>query len=132
MAQQKYIPIDVYKRCIHIFIGSLDEFKKWAKDYYTDEEDQDFLNCVLKTEQGFAHARFFFNYKVGTGVVLTPIFPDNEIEIAALSHELLHATFFIANYCGLEYSYDGSNEHFTYLHEHLVRNALEKEGYKDV
>lgn len=36
-------------------------------------------------------------------------------------------------YCGVEYSNDNiNNEHYTYLLEHLVRNTLEKKGYKDV
>jgi hypothetical protein len=85
MAKVKYIPCDIYKRGISIFIGSLKEFKAWVKKEYV-----------------------------------------------ALAHELLHATFHVLNFCHVEYSYDGNNESFTYLLEHLTRWALEKDGYENV
>ena len=62
-------------------------------------------------------------------MVLIPKYPETPKERAALVHELLHATFHILNFCHVEYTYDGNNEHFTYLMEHLTRCALETEWY---
>ncbi len=133
MAKVKYIPIDVYKRCIHVFIGSLDEFKAWTKSHFDDESEQDFVNMVLGLrEEKVGMASFNFDWVNGTGVVLIPDYPHDPKDYAALAHEMMHATFFIMNFCHCEYAYDGSNEPFTYLMEHLMRNALEGEGYEQI
>ena len=34
MAKVKYIPCDIYKRDITVFLGSLDELKRWVKSEY--------------------------------------------------------------------------------------------------
>ena len=133
MAKKKYIPIDVYKRCIYIFIGSLSEFQIWTEEHFTDESEREFVKMVQDlTESRVGMASFNFDYVNGVGVVLIPEYPHTPKEYAALAHELMHATFFIMNFCRCEYAYDGSNESFTYLMEHLMRNALEGEGYETI
>ena len=132
-AKVKYIPIDVYKRFIYIFIGSLDEFKLWVKNTYTYDEEKEFVKMVLGfTEDSIGMASFNWDSAGGTGAVLIPKMPKNPKETAALIHELMHATFWVLDFCHIDYDPNGSNEAFTYLMEHLTRNALEKEGYKDI
>jgi hypothetical protein len=133
MAKEKYIPIDIYKRCIHVFIGSLDDFKDWVENYYNDDSERDFVKMVLDLEEEkIGMASFSFDWVNGTGVVLIPDYPHTPKEYAALVHEMMHATFFIMNYCRCEYSYEGNNEPYTYLIEYLMRSALESEGYKEI
>lgn len=133
MAKVKYIPCDIYKRGISIFIGSLKEFKAWVKKEYTDENDKGFAEMVEKLdEDNVGMASFNYNNQDGQGVVLIPQYPSNPKEYAVLAHELLHATFHVLNFCHVEYCIDGSNEAFTYMLEHLTRWALEKEGYNEV
>ena len=132
-AEVKYIPIDIYKRCIYIFIGSLDEFKLWVKNTYTYDEEKQFVEMVLRlTKDSIGMASFNWDSAGGTGVVLIPKMPKTPKETAALIHELMHATFWVLDFCHVDYDPNGSNEAFTYLMEHLTRNALEKENYKDV
>ena len=132
-AEVKYIPIDIYKRCIYVFIGTLGEFKSWVKATYTNDEEKEFVEMVLRlTEDSIGMASFNWDSNGGTGAVLIPKMPKNPKETAALIHELMHATFWILDLCHVDYDPNGSNEAFTYLMEHLTRNALEKEGYKDV
>jgi hypothetical protein len=132
-AKVKYIPIDIYKRCIYIFIGSLDEFKLWVKNTYTYDKEKEFVEMVLRlTEDTIGMASFNWDSAGGTGVVLIPKMPKTPKETAALIHELMHATFCVLDFCQMDYNPNGSNEAFTYLMEHLTRNALEKEGYEEV
>ena len=133
MAQVKYIPIDVYKRCIYVFVGNLDEFKAWVQKEYNRDEDKAFVTMVTNLkEEDIGMCSFNWDSVGGTGVVLIPKRPKTPKECAALGHELLHATFFIMDLCRVEYIEHGSNEAFTYLFEHLERNALEDMGYEEV
>lgn len=132
-AEVKYIPIDIYKRYIYIFIGSLDEFKLWVKNTYTYDKEKEFVKMVLGlTKDSIGMASFNWDSAGGTGAVLIPKMPKTPKETAALIHELMHATFWVLDLCCVDYDPNGSNEAFTYLMEHLTRNALEKEGYNEV
>lgn len=133
MAKVLYIPCDIYKRGISVFIGGLDDFKAWVKKEYTDDSEQEFVSMVMELNEGnVGMASFNYDNQNGQGVILVPKFPDTPKEYAALVHELLHATFHILNFCHVDYTIDGSNEAFTYLMEHLTRNALEKERYSEL
>ena len=133
MAKVKYIPIDVYKRCIYVFIGNLDEFKSWVQKEYNRDEEKAFVSMVMNLkEDEIGMASFNWDMIGGTGVVLIPKYPETSQECAALGHELLHATFFIMDLCHVEYIENGNNEAFTYLFEHLERNALENIGYEEI
>lgn len=128
----KYIPVDVYKRGIYVLIGSLKDLKYFVDREYTADEQTEFLEMVLNLkEENIGYASFNYDSE-GGGIVLIPIEPKTPVEVAALVHELLHATFHILNYCRVEYCYDGNNEHFTYVLEWLTRNALNVDGYKEI
>lgn len=132
-AEVKCIPVDIYKRYIYVFIGTLGEFKSWVKTTYTYDIEKQFVEMILGlTEDSIGMASFNWDLAGGTGAVLIPKMPKNPEEIAALTHELMHATFWILDFCHVDYDSNGSNEAFTYLMEYLTRNALEKEGYKEV
>ena len=132
-AKVKYIPIDIYKRYICVFIGSLNDFKLWVKNTYTYDEEKEFVKMVLGlTEDSIGMASFEWDLIGGTGAVVFPKMPNTPKETAALIHELMHATFCVLDFCQVDYDPNGSNEAFTYLMEHLTRNALEKEGYEEV
>lgn len=131
-AKYKYIPCDIYKRGVFLFIGSLRQFKDWVKEEFTYKDEEDFVNMVLSLEEGkVGMASFNYDYNNGQSAILIPKYPTTPKETAALAHELLHATFFIMDFCRVEYVSNSNNEAFTYLHEHLVRNAFETTGYKN-
>jgi len=50
MAKVKYVRCDPYKRGIHVFIGSLEELKKWVATEYSYPGEEDFRNYVLETK----------------------------------------------------------------------------------
>lgn len=129
MAKHKYIPCDIYKRGITVFIGNKEEFIKYCEQTYNeDEEDEAFIYSIKTCSYGYAD----FHFGNGYGIVRIPDFPQKPIEIAATAHELLHATQWMLWYCGVEYENKNcTNEAYTYLHEHLVRNAFEEDGYKE-
>lgn len=132
MAKHKYISCDIYKRGIWVFIGSLDELKLWVKREFTYEDEKEFVDMILGLKQRNELASFNYDNNNGQGVVHIYEHPTTPKGYAALVHELLHATFYILNFCGVEYAYDGSNEAYTYLLEHLTRNALESKGYEEI
>jgi hypothetical protein len=132
-AKVKYIPLDIYKRYIYVFAGTLDEFKSWVKATYVYDIEKPFTEMVLGlTEDSIGMASFNWDSAGGTGAVLIPKMPKTPKETAALIHELMHATFWVLDLCHVDYDPNGSNEAFTYVMEHLTRNALEKEGYEEV
>lgn len=130
MAKVKYIPCDIYKRGIDIFIGSPSELKAWCKQAFNEDEyDKEFNKSLENCSYGLAD----FHYGAGYAVVRIPKFPKTPEEIAYTAHELLHATMWLLWYSGVEYDNTTiNNEAYTYLHEHLVRNTLEKKGYENV
>ena len=134
MAQHKYIPCDIYKRGIHVFVGTVEEFGKWMPSYFYDETEKHYVSSVQWwIDNGkYGDASFHYSEECGEGVILIPQFPKTPKQIAALSHECLHATFFIMDESGVAYRSDTNNEAFTYLLEHLMRNALEDWGYETV
>lgn len=130
MAKIKYIPCDMWKRGVYAFIGSLSEFKDWVLNETKEEWSDDFLDMVRgldKNKIGLASC----NYDDGTSVILMPKFPKTPKELAYVGHEILHATFVMLDYCGVEYIKHTSHETFTYLYEHIARNVYEKIGYKE-
>ena len=50
MAKVKFIPCDIYKRSICVFIGTLEEFKQYVKKEYDGEDEKDFLEMVTNLE----------------------------------------------------------------------------------
>ena len=95
----KYIPVDVYKRGIYVLIGSLKDLKYFVEKEYTADEQTEFLEMVLNLkEENIGMASFNYDSE-GGGIVLIPKEPKTPVEVAALVHELLHATFHILNYC---------------------------------
>lgn len=130
MAQYKYIRCDVYERGIYIFIGSLSELKEWVKESEEDIDNKDFVEMVLKKEHDTDC--FLMNDMDGQGIVFLHEFPTTPETHSYLNHELLHATFHLLDFVGVEYRYGGSNEPYTYLHAYLTKMALIKEGYINI
>ena len=133
MAKVKYIPCEIYKRGITVFIGSVQELKRWVQHEYKDESEKCFVNMIEHLhETSLYAASFYYNNMDGQRIVHIYKIPRTPKEIATLEHELLHATFHVLNFCNVLYDSESNNESFTYLLEHLTRCALEKEGYKNV
>ena len=129
----KFIPCDIYRRGVCIFVGKLNEFKKFIEKEYPKEEDAEFRNMVLQTEECSSIAlQIFYDKRDATCHILIDELKYTPKYIAKLTHELLHATFFILDFCGVGYYSDTNNEPFTYMLEHLVINAVEKYGYEEV
>lgn len=129
-AKVKYIPCDIYKRGINVFIGTPEQLKEWCKKHFNEDKDDEEFNYSLENcSYGLAD----FHYGNGYAVVRLPKFPVNPIELAYTGHELLHATMWILWYSGVQYDNNSvCNEAYTYLFEHLLRNTLERKGYEEV
>lgn len=127
MAKVKYIPCDIYKRGIDVFIGTPRQLIKWAKNTYNSKEDAD----AIKDLETISYGEADFHWINGHGIVRLPKFPTTPHEIAYTAHELLHATCYILWYSGVEFNNEEvANEAYTYLLEHLTRNTLEESGYE--
>ena len=128
MAKVKYIGCDIYKRGIDVFIGTPKELQKWSKKHFNEDKgDEEFNRSLEECSYGAGD----FHYGNGYAVVRIPKFPKTPKEVAVLVHELLHATSWLLWYSGIEFDNDNiNNEAYTYLLEHLTRNALEKNGYE--
>jgi len=138
-AVYQYIHCDVYKHGVVIFIGDCTSLREWVKKVYKDAQSEELVNDIEKncTEEEYFRedisARCYFS-ESGHFIVHLPkfSFEYNPSEISNLSHELLHATFLILDFIGMEYRYQGNNEAYTYLLEFLLKNALVKKNYKKV
>lgn len=130
MAKWKYIRNDTYRRGITIFIGSNEEYVNFLKSS-TYKNDKELLEQATHIENRNALACCYNDNSDGQSIVYLPFYPITPTQIACLGHELLHAVFFILQYCGVKYS-EESEEAFTYLHEFFMAKALTEKGYKDV
>lgn len=132
MAKCKYIRTDVYRRGIVIFLGTRAECYEWAKKTFTNEEDRTLLNDLKDDVDNKDSIGTVYNLGGGQSLVWLPKYPKSIKEIASFTHEMLHATMNLLDYCGVEYRYNGNNEPHTYLLEFFVTKGLEKGKYKDV
>lgn len=133
MAKYTYIPVDIYKRGITVFIGSHKEFKSWVRDYYKNDEDyQNLIDYVCNNDTYNTLGVFWYNGSTGDGIIELPRFPKSAKEIAVAAHEVLHAVFHILDYCGVNYSKESGGESHTYLLEYMLSNLLNIDNYKIV
>ena len=128
MAKYKIIPIDLYRRDITVFIGSHDEFKDWITSYSVPASWEQLVESVSNSDDS-ALGSYWYNSTNGNGIIELPYHPEKPAEIAIAVHEALHATFRMADFLGIEYVVNGSNEPFTYLTEYLVTNILDYNNY---
>lgn len=131
MAKVKWIPCDMWKRGIYVFIGTLKELTDWCFNKTKDTWSKDFLIMLGRLDERNIGAASYNYDNDGTGVILIPKMPNTPKEHAVLAHEILHSVFVMLDYCRVEYVQNSNNETFTYLDEHITRNALEKDGYID-
>ena len=135
----KYIHCNVFKRGVLVFIGDCESLRKLAKKIYKDPCEQD----LIKSLENYCTDDNYFSYDVaarcydsdsGQFIIHLPkfSFTYNIEEIGNLSHELLHAAMLLCDFIGVDYVHKGSNETLTYIHEYLLKEALDKEGYKKV
>ena len=128
-AYKQYIPCDIYKRGVTVFLGSYDELLKYVKEIYIDKDDDDdieFYNRMKNLRGGAA------DFHAGDGYIIVrlPKFPETPDEIADAEHELLHATFWMLDDCGVQES--SPYEEHTYLLSWLTLNALTKDKYEEI
>ena len=135
----KYIYCNVWRRGVTVFIGTCEDLVKHVNKYFTHCTVQDLTSSInmhcntLNYENNEVTARTYSS-DAGYFIVHLPKFSftyDAE-ELASLSHELLHATHALLDFLGVEYRYGGANEPYTYTFEYLLREALNKKGYKKV
>lgn len=130
MAKWKYIRNDTYRRGITIFIGSAKEFIKFLESS-SYKNDKELMENIKEHENTNALATCYNDHTDGQCIIRVSNCPITPTQIACLGHELLHATFFILQYCGIKYSDEGE-EAFTYLYEFFLTKALTEKGYKNV
>lgn len=128
-AKWKYIRADVYRRGITIFIGSREELNKFVEKAFKGMPK--FIEDVKESDGSHSLGTTWVE-EGGQSLIWIPKFPKTPTQIGNLSHEILHATFALLDYVGVEYRYDGPNEPYTYLQEYFLVKALTKRGYKDV
>ena len=129
MAKIKTIPCDIYNKQIQVFIGSNEELLKYAKKYLKDDALLDIIEKY--SEDDDVNASYYYRAN-GSGIVHLYKYPTNAEEISWVAHECLHATFHLLDYVNVKYEQNGANEAFTYLHDWLLYNALDKKGYKKI
>lgn len=128
MGKYKVIPVDLYKRHITVFIGSHDEFKNWITSYDVPDNWEQLVENVSASDDS-ALASYWYNSTDGNGIIELPWHPESAYQVSVAAHEALHAVFRIADFVGIEYVINGSNEPFTYLLEYLVTNILDYDNY---
>ncbi len=64
-------------------------------------------------------------HDTGTCVIYIPKFKNNSLYYGMITHELLHACFFILDYVGVDYNVN-NQEPFTYLMEYLTCQLYDK------
>ena len=135
----KYIYCNVWRRGVTVFIGACEDLVKFTHRNFTHSTVQDLVASIdthcntLNYDSNEVIARFYCS-DAGYFIVHLPkfSFTYNEEEIAYLSHELLHATHALLDFLGVEYRYGGANEPYTCTFEYLLKEALNKKGYKKV
>ena len=128
----KFISCDIFKRGIYSFIGSLDQLKDWVNNKTKKEWSDEFIRMINGLEAGKIGVASYNYDNDGTGVILLPKYPETPKEYAYVTHEVIHATFILLDYCGVEYVRHTTNETFTYVAEHITRNVLDMDGYCDI
>lgn len=135
----KYIYCDVFRTGVVVFIGDCESLRKFVNKNYTEKYVADLIESVNKycIEENYYQndiAARIYNSDSGRYIIHLPkfSFSYNINEISTMMHELLHATFLICDFIGIEYRYEGNNETYTYLQEFLLREALDKKGYNKV
>lgn len=129
MGKYKYIRTNVYRRGIAIFIGSREELLDFTKKAYTNEELISQVKNDLNKDSSIGTC---YIEDLGQSLIWIPKFPRTVSQISALAHEVLHATFTLLDFVGVEYRYEGPNEPYTYLFEYFLTRALTEKGYKNV
>lgn len=129
MAKYKQIYIDIFKRHMIVFIGNHEEFKSWANTYYSDNDEYEEFIKIINQSTGKAQASCYFNNGDGECVIEIPSEPINPNDISYAVHEILHATFNILDFVGVEYYQNGSNETFTYLIEYITKEVFTLNNY---
>ena len=124
-AKHKYIPCDIYKSGIHVFIGEYNEMIKWAEKFYHEKEYIPFIESMRESRAGYADTHYY----LGNVIVRLPIFPTSAEDIAVTTHEIYHAACALLQHAGIEYVEESTNEVYAYLIEHLMRNILKEKGY---
>lgn len=127
----KFIPCDMWKRGIYVFIGSYAQIKKFVFEKIKDEWSDDFLEMLRNLSSPPTATADYLYDNDGTGIIHIKRYPSSPKEHAELAHEIMHAVFVMMDFVRVEYMPYHANETYTYLCEHITRNALEKDGYVD-
>ena len=128
MGIYKHIRADVYRRGITVFMGTRKELVKFVEEAY--DGDELLLKQVKDDVDDATSIGTAYKEERGQSLVWVPSFPKTPEQIASLAHEILHATYTLLDFCGVEYRYGGANEPYTYLFEYFLTNTLKKEGYE--
>jgi hypothetical protein len=129
MAKVKSIICEIYKKEISVFLGTYNEMLTWAKKEFTNPAYKEFLDTMEEASPGGGAD---CHYDKSSCIIRLDKFPETAEEISLANHELMHATMFIMDSCGVEYVAWSNNEAFTYLNEWLSKKAYETDGYEKV
>ena len=117
---------------MYVWVGDLEHMKQWVAKEFTEDDETEFVKYVVTfTQTKSQAASYFYNNCNGTGIIWIPDFPTNLIQCATILHEVMHSTFFMLDFCGVDYCVGGNNEAFTYLGEHIFRNVMTDDGYEE-
>lgn len=130
MSKVKFIPCDIYKRGVNVFIGEQKEFEAWVKKTYADDDEERAFAAMFDRTLKYGAADTHFGY--GYTVIRLDHEPNNPADIAAAGHEAMHAADSILTWCGVEWQTNSSNESYTYLMEWILRCMLESFGWEEI
>lgn len=130
MAKTKRIEIDIYKTGLQVFVGTIDEFREWAKEFYKHNDFKGLLEKINEPNSG--QASFFYNNSTRSMVIRVPSLGTTPQSIGIVAHEMAHACIWLLNDVGVPVIEQETDECFTYLLEYLMREFYKKDGYEVV
>lgn len=131
MARFKQIWIDIYRCAVAIFVGTQGEFKDWVNDNCkNDKAFADLVYTVNETEELPCAGRYYWIEDARCSVIMVTRLSSSYKGIGFIAHELGHASFAILRDVGIVLNKD-SEEAYTYLHEYLLTEALNPDGWEE-
>lgn len=132
MGKYKIIDIDIYKIHPTIFVGSLKEFLSFVESC-KDEENKGLIEQIKEDiNQGFNYgASTYWDNKNRSAILYFPKLSTSLEGLEIVVHELSHLVFLILGDVGVEVDMR-NNEAFAYLLGWLMKEVMDKKGYKKV
>lgn len=130
----KYIPINIYRLTLTVFVGDFNEFYNFIKlETKGEENDYSDLLDILEKDKEYPMlcASTYWNSKTRTPIVYLPSLSTKPRDLNGACHELGHVTRIILDDIGVKTTVD-NDEAFQYLQGYLMEQVYTKDGYEEL